>query len=281
MAGGSAPAPVPLFLDANGRRLFAVRHAPQGGPRGSVLMLPPFAEEQNMSRRMAYLLGRALAVAGFDFLLPDLTGTGESAGDFADARWPLWEEDARAARDWLRRESGTEPAILGLRAGALLAVRLQRNAEVPGVPGRLLLWQPVASGQTTINQFLRIRVAAGLMGGAKETTKELRDEWAAGRTVEVAGYEIHPGLAAEIDTLSLADMPPPPGIRTDWFEIGDDSRGPAPASQRIVEAWAAAGARVSLSLCAGEPFWTIQETTVAPAMIDATLAALNETADAA
>ena len=273
MASGAPPAPVPLFIEADGRRLFALHHAPAGTPRGAVVFLPPFAEELNMSRRMAYLLGRALADAGYAFLEADLTGTGESAGDFADARWETWRGDARAAVAWLAASSGCEPALLALRAGALLAADI---ASSDARPRRLILWQPVGNGQTMMSQFLRIRVAAGLMGGDKETTAALRAEWTAGRAVEVAGYEVHPELAHAVDALSLAALAPPAGSRVDWIETGDAERGAAPASQRTIEAWREAGLPVALRICPGEPFWTIQETTLAPAMIAATLAALSD-----
>lgn len=269
MTGGNSPAPVPLFIDADGRKLFALHHSPAGAAKGSVLMLPPFAEELNMSRRMTYLLGRALAQAGFGFLLPDLTGTGESAGDFVDARWDIWQSDAETARRWLTEAHGHPPVVLGLRAGALLAASLDPVA-------RLILWQPVGNGQTLLNQFLRIRVAAGLMGnGEKESTQSLRAEWTAGRPVEIAGYEIHPDLAAALDPLRLAQIAPPAGTRVDWIETGNAETGPSPASARTLDAWRDGGCDVRVDIRAGDPFWTIQETTLAPALIDATLAALQ------
>ena len=40
----------PQFLTLNGRRLFALRIEPVGPCRGSVLYLPPFAEEMNRCR---------------------------------------------------------------------------------------------------------------------------------------------------------------------------------------------------------------------------------------
>lgn len=266
-------APQPLFIEIGERRVFALYHAASGDARGSVLLLPPFAEEMNMSRRMTYLTGRALAGAGYGCLSIDLTGTGESDGDFDDARWEIWQKDARAARDWLADKTGKPPIRLGLRAGALLAASLSET-------GPLVLWQPVGNGETMLNQFLRIRIAANLAGGLtgggeKETTKDLRALWQTGDSVEVAGYRIHPELAAAIDGLRLADMSPGPDAMAIWIETGNTERGPTPASQRIIDAWTESGVSVETRLCAGDSFWTIQETTTATAMIDQTLEALN------
>lgn len=270
--GDMTGAAQPLFIEAGGRRLFALYHPAGDAPRGSVLMLPAFAEEMNMSRRMVYLTGRAFAASGYAFLSLDLTGTGDSGGDFADARWDIWQEDARTAQAWITEKTGHVPAVMGLRAGALLAASLE-------APAPLILWQPVGNGQTMLNQFLRIRLAAALTGNAeKETTKELRAMWQAGGTVEVAGYEIDPALAEGLDALRLADMVPPPGQPVIWVETGTEERGLGPASQRIAEAWAETGVNIRTRLCPGEPFWTIQETTTAPAMIDVTLDAMENPA---
>ena len=263
-------APEPLFIEAGKRRLFALFHPADGDMRGCVLMLPPFAEEMNMSRRMTYLTGRAFAAAGYGFLALDLTGTGESSGDFADARVDIWQDDARAGLGWLREKTGQMPILMGLRAGALLAASLEAATS-------FVLWQPVGNGETMMNQFLRIRIAAALTGNAeKETTKDLRTLWQAGEGVEVAGYEISPALATGFDTLRLADMAPPADAPVIWVETGSDERGHSPASQRVIDAWSEKGVKLSSCLCPGEPFWTIQETTTAPAMIDVTLDALRK-----
>jgi hypothetical protein len=58
----------PLFLDGSAGRLFAPYQAAAAHPRGSVIYVPPFAEEMNRSRRMAALQARAFAAMGFGVL---------------------------------------------------------------------------------------------------------------------------------------------------------------------------------------------------------------------
>ncbi|HEY9550049.1 MAG TPA: hypothetical protein VIR45_11165, partial [Kiloniellaceae bacterium] len=88
-----------LCLDGPAGPLFAVHHAAAPASRQGLglVYLPPFAEEMNRSRRMAALQARRLAALGVDDLLLDPFGTGDSAGDFGDARWEIWREDARTA----------------------------------------------------------------------------------------------------------------------------------------------------------------------------------------
>jgi len=147
----------PQFFDGAAGRLFGVQFEPATGtPRASVLIIPPFAEEMNKSRRMLALQARALACAGLRVLMIDLYGTGDSEGDFADARWEIWIDDLKRCASRLARADPTPLSLLGVRIGALLAADLL--AELEGVE-RLALWQPVSSGAQFLTQFLRMKLA--------------------------------------------------------------------------------------------------------------------------
>src|SRR5579864_8605852 len=100
----------PLYLESGKRRLFGIYHAPFPGCKrhSGFIYVPPFAEEMNLARRMAALQARALAATGSGILLLDLFGTGDSGGDFCDARWELWIDDILAAADWLRAHGWTQ-----------------------------------------------------------------------------------------------------------------------------------------------------------------------------
>ena len=65
MSGARAGAPEPFFLRVDGGERFCLFHPPAGACRGALLYVHPFAEELNRSRRMAALLARALAGAGY------------------------------------------------------------------------------------------------------------------------------------------------------------------------------------------------------------------------
>jgi len=272
MTSRHAPPPEPIFLDGSAGRLFAVYHAPAAGAeaRPAVLYVPPFAEEMNRSRRMAALQARALAAAGIGVLILDLFGTGDSAGEFRDARWAIWLADVRAASTWLERSLGRPVQLLGLRLGGLLAASAA-VAEPNRFP-RLILWQPVADGHTMLTQFLRVRIAASLDNAAsRETTEALRAELSAGRTLEVAGYEVAPELAAALDAARLDGLVPSGATTIDWVDVTAAADAALPAARRkVVESWRAAGASISITTVAGEPFWSTQEVTLAPELLAAT-----------
>ncbi len=264
-----------FFIPGGSRRLFCVLHRPPGrlACAGAIVYLHPFAEEMNKSRRMAALQARAFAAAGWLVLQPDLSGCGDSEGDFSDATWEGWAADACRAVAWLARESGSRPWLWGLRAGGLLAAAV--SAKVPE-GADLLLWQPVISGKQHLQQFLRIKAAGAMLkddsGPKPETPRALLSR---GESVEVAGYRIAPGLASGMDAASLQVPGSPatgPAGTAVWLEVSGAAQ-PAlsmPAAQ-VIENWRAAGWRVLTRVVQGPAFWQTLEIEEAPALIEASL----------
>jgi exosortase A-associated hydrolase 2 len=264
----------PFFLRGPAGSLFAIYYPPATGhpTLGHVLHAPAFAEEMNKSRRMVSLQAAALARQGIGVLIIDLFGTGDSEGDFASARWDLWKNDLWAALGWLQERGVSKVRLWGLRLGCLLALDFAREAT-DRIEG-FVLWQPVTSGRVLMTQFLRLHLAASMMGrGDEQTTAGLRDALARGQSIEVAGYELAPDLVAAIDQLMIASAAPP--LRVQWFEVAPSVDRPLlPASQRLVEQWTQAGARVDTLTVVGDQFWATQEISEAPALVTETTRAV-------
>lgn len=260
-----------FFLPGSQGARFAIYHPPAAdvAERGGVLYVPPFAEEMNKARRMVALQARRLAVAGFGVLIPDLYGCGDSAGDFAEARWEIWRDDLSRCRDWLLGRGHHRLVLWGLRLGALLAAELAGDSTTQ----RLLLWQPVLDGERFLHQFLRLRLTADRIKGGDKTMARLQEVLAAGQTLEVSGYELSPELATAMKQARL--QVPPGGGWVDWFELVSAVNRPLlPASQRTVDEWRTSGVTVHARTLVGEAFWATQEIAVAPDLLAATVAAL-------
>ncbi|MDR0775299.1 MAG: hydrolase 2, exosortase A system-associated [Azonexus sp.] len=263
----------PDFLAVGDGRHFCLFHPAQGRKaKVAALYLHPFAEEMNKSRRMAALQSRALAAAGCDVLQIDLLGCGDSSGDFADATWAAWRADVLAAYHYLRQRSAAPLMLWGLRAGCLLAA--EAAAELPEAAD-FLFWQPVVSGKPHWQQFMRLKMAGEMASGqAKAIGEQLRAQLAAGQTVEIAGYEVAPALAAGLEQ---AELSPPPGCagRVVWLETSlRDEATLTPAAIKRIEQWRAAGFTVEASVVRGPAFWQTTEIEEAPALLAATRAAL-------
>jgi exosortase A-associated hydrolase 2 len=260
-----------MFLDTAAGRCFAMHHRPDRAEltRGQVLCVLPFNEEMNRCRSMVTQHARALAEQGFGTLVVDLMGTGDSEGEHGQARWSAWLQNLRDAARWLDTQPGPRRAIWGIRLGAILAAQL--HAERGDPAAALLLWQAVADGKTHLTQFLRVRMAANMDRPElpKETTATMRAQWQAGQPVEVAGYEIHPELAAAIDEARLTSHALPAGTPVLWLEnaVGDPP-GPTPAGQALVQRWPGPTCRAELQVFEGPAFWQVHERVLAPQAIE-------------
>lgn len=272
----------PFFLAVEPGQRFCLFHPPLGDRcRGAILYVPPFGEEMNKSRRMAALQARALAQAGYGVLQIDLYGSGDSSGEFAQARWDLWKNDLAAAVAWLAERLGQPATLWGLRLGATLALDFVRDPR-PQVD-QLILWQPVLNGNVFMTQFLRLLTARAMVAegaaGSAPSTSSLRKLLSEGSILEVAGYELAPELAAAIDSVDLAQLAPT-RCPVHWFETAAATDRPlAPALERLLAGWRAQGTDVTLHRLACTQFWATQEIEEAPELLAATLAVICGTTD--
>ena len=157
------------FLALPEHSLFVVIHLPavDSWPSHWVLHCPAFAEEMNKSRKMVMDQARAFAEQGVGVLLPDLWGTGDSPGEFSDADWMVWRRNLMQILVWLKQQGSQTVTLWGLRLGCLLAQDIQQDwqADWPHLR-QLLYWQPLLNGKQAVTQFLRLRLASGLLEGA-------------------------------------------------------------------------------------------------------------------
>lgn len=272
---------------ADGGQRFCLYHPSAAGPpRGLVLYVHPFAEEMNKSRRMAALQSRAFAAAGFAVLQIDLLGCGDSSGDFGDATWDAWVHDVVQGCQWLRTQAtlsdgqADQPPLWlwGLRAGCLLAV--EAVAHVQG-PVNLLMWQPPAAGKLLLQQFLRLKMAADLLGGqAKGVTESLREKLAGGSSVEIAGYNLSAAVAMGLDGAKLER---PQGVtaqkiqRIEWMELSTrEEASLSPVSAKTIAQWQSTGRLVRSQVVSGPAFWQTTEIEEAPLLVAASLKAIAD-----
>jgi uncharacterized protein len=263
------PQIIPMPDASRGARL-VMCHRPRSSTRATIVYAHPFAEEMNKSRRMAALQARALASAGFMVCLLDLRGCGDSSGEFGEASWGDWVRDVTDTSRWAL-ERGMGPLYLwGLRAGCLIAAEAAR--ELDEVAG-LILWQPTPSGKAVLQQFLRLKLATELhAAGATGVVDAMRARLGRGESVEVAGYELAPTLAAGLEKASLD--PVGGKLPVAWIEVTNRAEAELlPASKAAAERWRQAGHRVDTTVVSGPSFWNSLEIEEAPALLDATVAA--------
>ncbi|WP_027994475.1 hydrolase 2, exosortase A system-associated [Simplicispira psychrophila] len=280
-AAARASLPEAFFLPGATEQRFYLFHPPQGSvPRGRILYLHPFAEELNTTRRIVAQQARSLAQAGFAVLQIDMHGCGDSAGDFADATWSTWLDDAMQGHRWLGEHAPGPAWVWGMRSGALLAAeliqRLQSTVQAVPEPIHLLFWQPVTSGAQMLQQFLRLHNASQWLGGGSIQGPSPAQQLAQGTPVPIAGYTLSPALA---QGLGGARLHPPAGAapaRLVWLEVSSQTAPTlGPAAAQSLEAWRAAGWQVHTQVAAGPAFWQTVGIDTAPALLHATQQALT------
>lgn len=265
--------PDAFFLNAGatGQR-FCLYHAPAGSQcLGKVLYVHPFAEEMNKARRMAALQSRALADAGFAVLQIDLHGCGDSAGDFGDASWSSWLEDVALGVAWLQQQPAAPLWLWGLRGGCLLAAEAVQRY---GWDANFLFWQAAAAGKPLLQQFMRLRLAAELAGGqGKGLMAQMQAELAAGRAVEIAGYQLAPGVAQGLEQAKL--QPPSRPSRLEWLDVSGRADGSlSPVSADCLQRWQASGHQARGQAVAGPAFWQSTEIELAAELLSQTVSAV-------
>lgn len=267
----------PLFLNLNGRRLFALLISPNGPCTGAMLYLPPFAEEMNRCRSHAVAQARSFAALGIQCLLLDPYGCGESDGSIIDAEWRIWLDDGIAAAQWLAAETGHTVNLWGVRTGALLAAEIASSGLAK--TGKLLFWQAVLDGKLFLNQYLRLRIASQMVNEAadRETTEGIRARLSAGEIIEIAGYPLAGSMADSLAERRMADLKGLERHPILWIEIVSKPGQPVSVpSRRFIEDFEAVGGRVTVEAITCPMIWQLHERADAPELRNTTLHMVGE-----
>lgn len=255
----------PFFLQSVAGKLFAILHQPSRKRTDqAVIIIPPFAEEMNRSRKTFSLLGQHLAKNGISTFVLDLYGTGDSEGEFSDARWSTWVSDIECSTEWLSSHGYKNISILGLRLGALLATDMLQNSKYAF--DNIIFWQAAHSGQNMMSQFLRISFTGS-------NSKSMNEQLNSGSMVEIAGYQLTPALYDDIINikLQLSQISSP----ITWLEIPpNDNMGLSHKSQTILNDHKTGGGRINTEIVKTPQFWTLFDAKADNALFDKTLTAL-------
>jgi len=277
MKGSSAE---PFFLKTESGNRFCLYHAssPDKECRGVFIYVHPFGDEMNKSRRMAALQARAFAAIGFGVFQMDLYGCGDSSGKFGEASWDIWKQDLATACNWLKNRTSDPIGLWGLRLGALLALDFAQSSS--SMLDKIVLWQPVISGESFLTQFLRLRLASEALADNSEKntgTQAMRSSLATGEHLEVAGYELTSSLAESIDNLKAIELMVS-GVPVHWFEIVSSiGRAMPPSRAKVVEAWEQEGGNLHVHLVPCMSFWATQEISECPELISTTARVISKT----
>ena len=171
-----------VFFEANGNQLFGIISEPPE-PNGMGVVVIQGGDTVNVSmmrNRLAVIMARMFAAAGFHTLRFDYHGLGESSGVLGELRLSApFAPDAIAAVDCLRRETKAASVFL---IGACFSARTALSAapEISDIGGIVMATPPSASFERTEGQAERMARDRGVGNYASKalrlsTLKRLRD----------------------------------------------------------------------------------------------------------
>jgi alpha/beta superfamily hydrolase len=197
---------VPTFFETDdGSRIFGVLYEPSGPVRRvGFLLVHPLAEEKLWAQRVFVSFARELARLGFPVLRFDFRGEGDSEGNFEDSSLTTRLEDARRAIGMLmeRFPDLEGVGLVGLRFGATIAALL---AEEHPLVRHLVLWDPTVDAGKFFHEVLRINIStqAAVYKEIRFKREDLIAQMAAGKTVNVDGYQLGYDLYQEASSINL------------------------------------------------------------------------------
>lgn len=245
--------------------LYTMLHRAEGEARGVVVIASPFAEEKKAAQRALVEMARDLAAAGQHVLRFDFRGTGDSAGEFAEADVQAWLQDLHTALAYARQVSADLPlSLLGLRFGATLAYLAAPDAPVE--VANLALWEPIVSGSTYMRQNRQrsqIRKEITDSAGGGEASASDRSDAASTANgapepypaFDFDGFLISSKLHREMVESDLLTTPVPACRRLLILQISGSSRIKKPLEDLKARA-VAAGIETELDNIAVEAFWS-------------------------
>ncbi|MDT3680089.1 MAG: alpha/beta hydrolase [Burkholderiaceae bacterium] len=261
------------FEDFDGHRSPVLHWRPRGRVRAQAVFFPPYGDEMNQSRRMYRLAAEALAMRGVAGRMFDLLGTGDSSADFREATVSAWLSDCRRMLDAAQAED-ERIVLIGCRLGAALAAKasdgLARQAAL------FVGWAPLLQGSQQLNGLLRVAKIARMNRPQVPDPKAL---WAMGEVAWLAGYPVSATLADQLTALDATNAPR--AERAVLFEVrsaqDDASLHVSEGLRRRAETWVGQGVPTQGVALRGPAFWNVADLVDVPQLVQATVAAVDET----
>jgi pimeloyl-ACP methyl ester carboxylesterase len=205
---GSLPANTTSgYTSVDGTALYTTVAVPaQGRPEHGWILTGAFGDERKSAYRPLVRLGQALTDAGDLVVRFDLSGTGDSTGNHADAGIERWTSEVRSVLEQAARHNPTVASwgLIGARLGANLNLRAALQ-PVPIPVNTLVLVEPLLSGDLYLRDLVRRQqIREAMAGGAARSAEDdLRSAWDQGADVDLGGFAIGPRLGREMAGIDL------------------------------------------------------------------------------
>lgn len=192
---------IPFRFASLSGQLYGAFHPPSGERRAShgVLLCNPFGQEAIRSHRLFRVLADRLASMGHGVLRFDYFATGDSDGSDDEADLDAWIGDVQRAHAELCRLCGCrEVSWFGLRLGATIAALA--SARATSTPSRLVLWDPITSGDDYLASLARTHLAS--IASARHAAGNSSLTANASMPTEALGFPLTPAFRRQLGGLT-------------------------------------------------------------------------------
>jgi exosortase A-associated hydrolase 2 len=239
-----------------------------------LILLQPFAEEQNRLRRIFRQLAEPLQQLGWEVWLLDNFGTGDSDGEFEQIDFDVWQQDL-AQVICQRVAHGRPYSLLACRFSALQLVDLIKKYNIPPLD-KLVLWQPQLDAKLFWQQQWRQILASEIL--VNKDKAPIAEQLRSGQSIDLAGYHITPDFYQQVLTFTpdlnvLAWQP------LLWLESSVQPT-PSIAAQKLWQQLPQNAVRRQLATVDTPLYWLSQEPVDTSLLIEKTIEFLQEQTDA-
>lgn len=258
--------------------IFLAHYLPLDDPsdqesRQVLVLVPPFAEELNRSKRMYVLCARQLANAGMHVICFDYSGTGDSSGEWGDFSYYDWVSDLLDVYQF-SLTIASQVNFIALRFGALVLTDAILDKHIS--TRKCLFWDPLEAGDVLIRQLVRMKIAAAMTDNAKKiTTQDVMHGMSEHGYLESAGYLINQTMFDQINSKKLAPLMPRllDNVNVHWITSAKpSSSGNTWVANTFKQDSLTSHQMANLEMLAvGDvKFWMQQEVTIAPKLLQHT-----------
>ena len=240
----------------------------------AIILVPPFAEEMNRSKRMYVLCARLLANAGFHVISFDYSGTGDSSDEWGEFEYQDWVNDLIDVYHYTKKIA-VDVNFIALRFGVFVLADAIVGKHVTA--SKCILWDPIETGEILTRQLVRMKIASTLTDASRKiTTKDVMEDMRNTGFLESAGYRITYSMFEEIATKKLANEISQilEQVSVHWMMLGKFREG---ESKWLANSFKESDLKPNTkrSLLTMHPvndvkFWMQQEVTISPKLLQQT-----------
>jgi exosortase A-associated hydrolase 2 len=227
---------------------------------GYVVYLPPLFEDANRNRHVYTRSSTSVAELGYQTIIFDSVGTGDSQGMLTDVDLIMWQSEIIAMLKELKTSNPLPITLVACHSAALLL-----SPEILAQTDAVQLWHPEFNGKKFVQQFKRLAMVSSKPNNLAQSEHA---------TVEIAGYQVSTQLLVQLSEQSLAKISPC-FTCCYWFELLADGENMSLARANQLELVRSIQPKITIENIIDSKHWQATELVIPEKLLLRTTAVLG------